>query len=321
MTHSDSLSSLTSIIARGLPTSSGDATRSDIKPSLEALFADRYHARHKPQVGFRDAYGLAVDDGVAWAGMISGENPPSGPYGGASIAWFPRDTGSLITFVIGTRGLAPDEGLLTRQGHRRRTTALRRHLSELGVSVWSKPDPASLSVDVPESARRLFPACDPVFKRYGAVVYCAAWVGNDLDAAIARSAVQAFFDLYAFERGWEIRATCRSEFDSLLAPLRSAMFPVETAATVNQLLRQRRFIVLQGPPGTGKTRMAEQIRRDFFADCGRTVQFHPAVTYEDFIVGLSPDPTDTGLRFLPRRGWLLEAAEDAGSTPYILIID
>ena len=104
-------------------------------------------------------------------------------------------------------------------------------------------------------------------------------------------------------------------------PLRNAVFPAVTAATVNELLRERRFVVLQGPPGTGKTRMAETVRREFFKDRGRTVQFHPAITYEDFVVGLSPDPTNEGLRFAPRPGWLLDAAAEAGDGPFVLIID
>jgi 5-methylcytosine-specific restriction protein B len=133
--------------------------------------------------------------------------------------------------------------------------------------------------------------------------------------------VQAFFDLYAFERNWEIRAARRTEFDDFLVPLRNAVFPAVTTATVNELLRERRFVVLQGPPGTGKTRMAEAVRREFFKDRGRTVQFHPAITYEDFVVGLSPDPTKEGLRFEARRGWLLDAAADAGDDPFVLIID
>jgi 5-methylcytosine-specific restriction protein B len=321
MTNTDSLSSLTRIITQGLGALSEGKRETGIKATLDALFEDRYHSRHRPKDGFRDAYGLANDDGVAWAGVIPEENPPSGAYGGASIAWFPNQGGSLMTFVVGTRGLAPDEGLLTRHGHRRRVSALRRHLSELGVAAWSKPDPAAINVEVPEAARRLFPACSAVFKRYGTVIYCAAWIGGDSDRGTARSVSQAFFDLYAFERNWEVRAARRAEFDDFLVPLRNAVFPVVTAATVNALLRERRFVVLQGPPGTGKTRMAEAVRRDFFQGRGRTVQFHPAVTYEDFIVGLSPDPTKEGLRFAPRRGWLLDAAAEAADHPFVLIID
>ena len=315
MTNIDSLSALTRIIAQGLAALSEGRRETGIKATLDTLFEDRYHARHKPKDGFRDAYGLASDDGIAWAGVIPAENPPSGAYGGASIAWFPSEGGSLMTFVVGTRGLAPDEGLLTRHGHRRRVSALRRHLSAFGVLAWSKPDPAAINVEVPEAARRLFPACSAVFKRYGSAIYCAAWIGTDSDPATSRSVVQAFFDLYAFERNWEVRAARRAEFDDFLVPLRNAVFPVVTTATVNDLLRERRFVVLQGPPGTGKTRMAETVRRDFFHGRGRTVQFHPAVTYEDFIVGLSPDPTTEGLRFATRRGWLLDAAAEAADQP------
>lgn len=321
MTTTDSLSSLTRIITQGRGVLSEGKRDTGIKGALEGLFEDRYHSRNKPKDGFRDAYGLANDDGVAWAGMIAEENPPSGAYGAASIAWFPCEGGSLLTFVVGTRGLAPDEGLLTRHGHQRRVSALRRHLSDLGATAWSKPDPAAINVDVPEAARRLFPACAPVFQRYGNVIYCAAWICGDLKPTASRAIVQAFFDLYAFERNWEIRVACREEFDQFLVPLRNAVFPLVTSAKVNELLRERRFVVLQGPPGTGKTRMADTVRRDFFKGRGRTVQFHPAVTYEDFIVGLSPDPTNEGLRFVARPGWLIEAVEEAADGPYVLIID
>ena len=73
----------------------------------------------------------------------------------------------------------------------------------------------------------------------------------------------------------------------------------KVAALIPSIAVPVEFVVLQGPPGTGKTRMAEAVRREFFKDRGRTVQFHPAITYEDFVVGLSPDPTNEGLRFEP----------------------
>src|SRR6266849_9124760 len=112
MMNMDSLSSLTRIIAQGLGTPYEGKRETGIKSALDALFEDRYHSPYRPKDGFRDAYALANDDGVAWAGMIAEENAPSGAYGGASIAWFPREGGSLMTLVVGTRGLAPDEGLL-----------------------------------------------------------------------------------------------------------------------------------------------------------------------------------------------------------------
>jgi|GEM_PF-5683349 len=71
--------------------------------------------------------------------------------------------------------------------------------------------------------------------------------------------------------------------------------------------------------------MAERIREaPTFAGRGLTVQFHPAVTYEDFVVGLAPRPDAAGLGFRVRAGWLLravEAAEQSRGRPFLLTID
>jgi 5-methylcytosine-specific restriction enzyme B len=319
MANDESLSTLGQIIARGLDQSDGGAKHSTIKAALDGLFDTRYHARSRPKDAFRDAYGLR-DEGIPYAGVIAPENPPSGPYGGASLAWFPRDDGTLMTLVVGTKGLAPDEGLLTRHGHRRRVAALRQYLTQRGVTTWSKSDPAAISQTMPDASRRQFPSCGPVFDRYGDVIYAAAWVPKG-DTAKADEVVRAFVDLYARERNWNVRVSAQAECDELLGALQEHLFPSVAAADVNALVRDRRFVVLQGPPGTGKTRMAEQVRREFFGGHGRTVQFHPAVTYEDFVVGLSPDPAHDGLKFRVKPGWLLEAAADAKDAPYLLIVD
>jgi len=118
-----------------------------------------------------------------------------------------------------------------------------------------------------------------------------------------------------------VRASAQQETEEFYASLHEHLFPEVTPASVNALLRERRFVVLQGPPGTGKTRMAEQVRREYFESRGRTVQFHPAITYEDFVVGLSPDPSDSGLTFRAKPGWLLQAALEAHDVPYLLIVD
>lgn len=313
---------LAGIIARGLHNDSGESKESPIKGAMARLFDTRYHTRHRPEDGLRDAYGLKKDkgDGVPFAGVTAPDNPSSGPYGGASLIWFPREDGTLLTFVVGTRGLAPDEGLLTRHGHRRRVAALRHYLSSRGMTAWSKPDPAAIATPMPDAIRQTFASCGSVFDRYGSVIYSAVWIPKD-DFDKAEAAVRAYFDLYARERGWNVRADSREGYDYFIGTLHEHLFDRVIARQVNDLLRTRRFVVLQGPPGTGKTRMAEQLRREFFNGRGRTVQFHPAVTYEDFVVGLSPDPSDTGLKFHAKPGWLLQAAREAGTEPYLLVID
>jgi 5-methylcytosine-specific restriction protein B len=67
--------------------------------------------------------------------------------------------------------------------------------------------------------------------------------------------------------------------------------------------------------------MADEVKQSFFAGRGMTVQFHPAVTYEDFVVGLSPDVQDKTLRFGVREGWLTAAARQASAGPFLLVID
>jgi 5-methylcytosine-specific restriction protein B len=152
---SDALTELTAVIAQGLK-----APAVSMRSAIEKLFGDRYHKRHLERTSIRDAYALAEagDGGVPYAGLINSDNPPSGPYGGTSVVWFPsEEDGSLIDFGVGTRGLAPDEGILTRPGHRRRIAALRRYLARRGIDAWSKSDPAALSVSVPKTVREAIP--------------------------------------------------------------------------------------------------------------------------------------------------------------------
>jgi len=306
----DSLTELARVIAHGLPGPNGG-----LRPYIDALFGDRYQKRYHAATAVRDAYALADgDEGVPYSGIINPDNPPSGPYGGTSVVWFPsRESGSLIDFGIGTRGLAPDEGILTRPGHKRRVTALRRHLARMGIETWVKHDPSALGTSVPKTARDKYPGFEHVFKRYGAELYACAVVPREPEKA--RAVVQAFLDLYAYERGWLVMKAYEHEYDTFHETLRGDIFAAPTTDDVHHLLRSRRFVVLQGPPGTGKTRMADEIRRQFFGGRGLTVQFHPAVTYEDFVVGLSPDAKERTLRFDVRPGWLVEAARAAKEAP------
>ena len=316
------LSELASFIAAGQPEGSKTA-----RELLEALFGDRYHRRHYTKTAIRDALRLGAtedsDQGVPFAGLINEDNPESGPYGGTSLVWFPsKEHGSLIGLGVGTRGLSPDEGILTRAGHRRRAAALRRMLAKEGIEAWSKPDPANLGVTIPKTTIERFSGFENALKRYGREMYCMALVPKAASPELSEKVVRAFLDLYSWERGWEIMATYRSERDELLGDLRRDLFPVITSDIVFQMLEERHFVVLQGPPGTGKTRMAQEVRDKHFAGNGMTIQFHPAVTYEDFVVGLSPDiSTETSLRFSVRPGWLLHARDRAIEGRFLMVID
>lgn len=298
------------------------------KQMLVGLFGGRYHKRHyseKIKTMIRDATMLgSADDNeqnVPFAGFVNPDNPESGPYGGTSLIWFPTaEHGSLITFVVGTRGISPDEGILTRPGHQRRIAALRRMLARLGVEAWSKPDPANINNPIPVNVTKNFPGFENTFKRYGQVLYCVAKVPTQADIAV--KVVQSFLDLYSYERGWEILTAYSDQRQKLLGELRQDLFESVTPDFVNDLLKSRRFVILQGPPGTGKTRLAEQVKKHHFNDNGMIIQFHPAITYEDFVVGLSPEISkQESLFFDVKPGYLVKACQSASTKPFLLVID
>ncbi len=297
------------------------------REALLACLRERYPQRSVEQAEIRDPYGRGRGEPthIPFAGVIPEGSSPSGAYGGMSLVWFPRPSGgSLLTLVVGTLGLLPDEAILARPGHRRHVAAMRAHLRRLGVTTWTKPDPAAIAASAPPgSLREAFPAWDDVLHRYGAYIYACAEITEPGPAAAA--ALQAFVDLYAYERGWQPLAAHRSTVDGYLAGLDAEVFRSPTEDELTALLLERRFLVLQGPPGTGKTRTADRIGNGAsFRGRRLPVQFHPAVTYEDFVIGLSPDASAEGLRFRVRPGWLLQAvdrAEAAAPEPFLLQID
>ena len=58
------------------------------------------------------------------------------------------------------------------------------------------------------------------------------------------------------------------------------------------LLRNRKNLILQGPPGTGKTWLAKRLAFALMGERNeervRAVQFHPSLSYEDFVRGWRP---------------------------------
>lgn len=318
---SDALAALSETIRLG-----SQANRELVVDQLAALFGGRYPQRclrdedRKTQIRAPFARTRGDTEGaIPYAGLIHPDNPESGPYGGMSIVWFPTEAGSLLTLVVGTLGLRQDAAVLSRHGHRRRVGALRGLLSARGTPSWSKSDPTAIGQELPDVVRRSFSDFQSALDRYGKELYLIAKVPED--PTNARWVVQSFFDLYAYERGWRPLKAFESEFDKLHGELRAELFPTVDPGETYRLLNERRFVVLQGPPGTGKTRHARLIGQQYFEGRLTPIQFHPAVTYEDFVLGLSPDVTGDALRFRARPGKLLAAAKRAEQGPHLLLID
>ena len=88
--------------------------------------------------------------------------------------------------------------------------------------------------------------------------------------------------------------------------------------TILERLRSKKNLILQGPPGTGKTWLAKKLA---FALIGsrserrvRPFQFHPNLSYEDFVRGWRPAGDG---KLTLEDGPFLKAIEDAGEEPWL----
>ncbi len=263
---------------------------------------------------------------VPFAALIHPSNPSSGPYGGTSLAVFPGDDAPcLISLVVGTNGLAPDEGILGRPGHARKAAAVCAWLNsgKRKLAAWSKHDPTRLDQRVPREAADEFGKYSRAIERYSNVLYAIYQPGSDKNETL--KALTAFFDLMFAERG--VRPLTRFEADA--EEIRNGWFrylmPVVSNNDVAELLSERRYVILQGPPGTGKTHMARELIATEYQERGKTIQFHANTTYENFVGGLAPKTTaeSLGFQFAAQKGFLAQAAEEAraSSGNYLLHID
>ncbi len=90
-------------------------------------------------------------------------------------------------------------------------------------------------------------------------------------------------------------------------------------------LRTKKNLILQGPPGTGKTWLAKRLAFPLIGERDdrkvRAVQFHPNLSYEDFVRGLRP-AGDGKLTLVD--GPFLEMSAAAGEdpeSPYVFVIE
>ena len=299
--------------------------------AFEALFGapgGRYRANAKDVVTLR-APEFSSDSGVPFAAYIHPSNPPSGPYGGMSFVIFPVfGEPCLVAMVVGTQGLSPDEAILGRPGHGRKIQAICAWLNKQygkGQQIaWAKQDPTRVDLDLPDAIKRLWSPYQRIFERYGKVIYAAFTPVADSEATAA--AVTALLDVMFEERGQRPLAQFTEQAEVVRAAWFEHLMSSTTREQVTELLDKRRYVILQGPPGTGKTLMAGQILRDEYGSVGRSIQFHPNTTYENFIGGLAPVAGDgsLGFRFAPAPGFLMDSAAAAVNNPsknYLLHID
>lgn len=285
--------------------------------AVRGLLNRVYDERCHKALHYREAYQLRVnlqkkEDAASYAGWITAENPASGPYQGTSLVWFPGDEGSVAVLVIGTNGFGADSHILGRPGHRRRLKAL----SQLhGGRTWVKPDLLDIATEVPDAVSSAWPRIPAALKSYTKVIYAATPVRSPEDGERVADLLDLFFD----EHRTPLTGKAKDRWNQRGRAVSGAIFPSWSEDEVLDLLKERRFVALEGPPGTGKTRLAWRIAKRIGS--ATQIQFHPARTYEDFVVGLFPRPVGGGLAFEVRAGDLLRANVAAEHREHVLVID
>ncbi len=315
---------LTRLIMGGLPANDQRQEATDAtKAAIDGLFGERYQVKSPTA---KRVVLTPGDETIQFAGLVHQDSANSGVYGGMSLIWFPvaaedgENASLLLTLVCGTRGLSPDEQILGRPGHVRHLRALQRFLKQQAdVQAWVKPDPTNLSEPFPKLLQKSLHQFDAVLKRYGTHIYFCAKVPADF--ARAKTLVAGLLDLYAWERNWQTLKVAEKEIEQFKVQLRAHIFPRVSKQEIVDLLEQRHFVILQGPPGTGKTRMATEILSTDFKNQGFSVQFHPAVSYETFIAGISPKLDGDNLNFQVKPGWLVEAMRKCKDMPFLFHAD
>ena len=299
--------------------------------AFQALFGSpggRYPKAAEKRVTLR-APEMSADSGVPFAAYIDPSNPSSGAYSGLSFVIFPiPGKPCLIGMVVGTQGLTPDEAILGRPGHARKAQAICSWLNqEYGRGqfvAWAKQDPTRTDLRIPESVQLIWPEYKSVFDRYGKemyAIYCPT-----ADRAGTEAALTAFLDLLFDEREVRPIANCLASYEAIRAKWFERLMPGVEREQIVDLLAARRYVIVQGPPGTGKTMAATEILEEVYGDRGRSIQFHPNTTYENFIGGLAPTIAESGIgfHFTPTQGSLMRAAAEALEDPshdYLLHID
>lgn len=308
-----------------------DNWKGSCEEALDELFGSpngRYPAKATKVYKLRAPL-MSGGKGVSFAALIHPSNPDSGPYGGMSFVLFPIEDGPcLITMIIGTQGLSPDEQVLGRPGHARKATAICDWLNHKYGSgkmlAWAKQDPVRTEIRMPKNIEQQFTKYSSVFSRYGGELY-AIYAPND-NKESTEDALKAFLDLMFEERNQYPLTGHADDSERIQKEYYSYLLPDIAKLEMKALLDERRFVIVEGPPGTGKTRMALQLIKEDYGGNGKSIQFHPNTTYENFVGGLAPVNTDDemGFKFAPVKGFLMDAVEKARNNPeenYLLHID
>ena len=293
--------------------------RQFIKEKAEQFGARTDNEFNKPYVERNNTGQEALKDNGAYFGFIHPEEEASGPFHDFSLTIFPNDQNKswLVCLGIGSSGFKNDYELATYPGLRRLFSKL---TDERG---FFKSDFSDIETSLPKSITGNLDLqhIKNTIKTYTKVLPTCQIV-DDPESEEGKQIIAAFVAGYAKLRDWPSNKVHRKAVSEALEPFLKTE-TIDEIEEIQNLLNERKYIVLQGPPGTGKTRTAKSVADKIGAKTFFT-QFHAETSYSDFIYGIRPDTENNELRYKENLGSFSEAlkyAVEHKNEKVILIID
>lgn len=293
--------------------------RQFIKEKAEQFGAKSDNEYNKPYVERNNTGQEALKDNGAYFGFIHPEEESSGPFHDFSLTIFPNDQDKpwLVCLGIGSSGFKNDYELATYPGLRRLFSKL---INERG---FCKSDFSDIETSLPKyiTSSADLQHMKNTIKTYTKVLP-ACQIIDDPESEEGKKTIAAFIAGYAKLRNWPSNKDHRKAVSDALEPFLESEI-IDEAEEVENLLNERKYIVLQGPPGTGKTRLAKNVAEKIKAKIFFT-QFHAETSYSDFIFGIRPDLNNKELNYKEILGNFTQAlkyAKEHENEKVILIID
>lgn len=270
--------------------------------------AEQFGAKND-SYGFRDNTENSFNPNTpgAYLGLVEFEEGTSGVYHDFSFVIFPSDEEAetlIVTLGIGSQGFKNDYNLATYPGLRRLFSRL---TNEKG---YCKTDFSDIETSLPKKFIDLIESeyLKKSIQKYKEVLP-ACQIVDDPESEEGKQIITAFVAGYAKLRDWPSNKDQRKAVSEALEPFLMTE-TIDETEEVQNLLNERKYIVLQGPPGTGKTRTAKSIADKIGAKTFFT-QFHAETSYSDFIYGIRPDTENNELRYKDKLGSFSEALKYA----------
>ncbi|MNQ52610.1 5-methylcytosine-specific restriction enzyme B [compost metagenome] len=296
-----------------------DNIRQFIKEKAEEFGAKVDNEFNKPYVERKNTGQDALKDNGAYFGFIHPDEDTAGPFHDFSLTIFPNDQNKpwLVCLGIGSSGFKNDYELATYPGLRRLFSNL---ISERG---FCKSDFSDIETSLPKiiTGNTDLQHIKNTIKTYTKVLPVCQIV-NDPESKEGKEIIAAFVAGYAKLRDWPSNKDHRKAISEALEPFLKIK-EIDESKEIENLLNERRFIVLQGPPGTGKTRTAKLVSANIKAKTFFT-QFHAETSFSDFIYGIRPDVKSKELNYKESLGSFTEALKYAiehETEKTVLIID